>query len=124
MEYEKMKKVLASVMLIALVSTVNAENYHFFDAERLLQVAQEWEKYQESPKDADAYLVAEYAGYVGAVFDQEETGVISICVAERTTKNDILNAVSDFIINTNTQLDIIAPEIIEDALYWEYACSK
>lgn len=117
-----MKKFLMILLLCGLVGSANADSYHFFDADRLLEAAQEWEKYQKTPKQADAFLVAEYAGYIGAVFDQEETGVVSICVEEGTTKNDILKAVSDYIGREDRKLNKIAPEIVEDALYWEYAC--
>ena len=118
-----MKKVFATMLLLGLISSISAaDSYHFFDTERLLQASQEWQKYQRSPKDADAFLVAEYAGYVGAVFDQEETGVVSICVEEGTTKNDILKAVSNYISREDRKFNKIAPEVVEDALYWEYAC--
>jgi len=117
-----MKIFLAVILLCGFAGSVSAENYYFFNGERLLIAAQEWEKYQKTPKDADAFLVAEYAGYVGAIFDQEEIGVVSICVEEGTTKNDILKAVSDYISREDRKLNKIAPELVEDALYWEYAC--
>ncbi len=117
-----MKKVLTIVMLFSLAASVDAVTYHFFDGEKLLEAAQEWEKYQKSPKEADTNLVAGYAGYVGAIFDQA-AGWVRICIQEGTTKNDILKVVTEYVKKESDNLDRIATDIVKDALFYEYACS-
>ena len=118
-----MKKILTIGILFCLTASVDAVTYHFFNGEKLLEAAQEWEKYQKSPNEADTNIVAGYAGYVGAIFDQEARGLVSICVEEGTTKNDILKAVSKYVTKVNRKIDRIATDIVKDALFYEYACS-
>ena len=116
-----MKKAIAIFAILSLASPLYAVVYHFFDGEKLLEAAQEWEKSQASPKQADLLVVAEYAGYVGAMFDHlSETQ--HICAAEGTTKNDVLKTVSDHVKAKNDNLELSGSVLIEEALYKNYTC--
>ncbi len=117
-----MKKVLTIVILFSMTASVDAVIYHFFNGEKLLEAAQEWEKYQEFPNDADSNLVAGYAGYVGAIFDQA-AGWVRICIQEGTTKNDILKVVTEYVKKESDNLDRIATDLVKEALYYEYGCA-
>ena len=116
-----MKKVTAIIVLLYLATPVNAVVYHFFDGNKLLDAALEWEKSQASTKDADLLLVAGYAGYVGAMFDHlSETQ--HICASDEMTKNEVLKVVADHVKTKNKGLDYSASTIIEEALYESYTC--
>ena len=116
-----MKKVTAIVVLLYLATPVNAVVYHFFDGNKLLDAAMEWEKSQASSKDADLLVVAGYAGYVGAMFDHlSETQ--HICAPDEMTKNEVLKVVADHVKAKNKGLDNSASTIIEEALYESYIC--
>ncbi len=116
-----MKKIAVIIALLYLAAPVNAVVYHFFDGNKLLDAAKEWEKSQASPKDADLILVAEYAGYVGALFDHLSEAQ-HICVMGEMTKNDVLKVVADHVKTINKNLDFAASTIIEEALYKSYVC--
>ena len=116
-----MKKIIVIFALLYLSAPASAVVYHFFDGEKLLEAAMEWEKSQDSAKDADLLLVAGYAGYVGAMFDHlSETQ--HICAAEGTTKNDVLKVVADYVKTKNKDLDLSGSVFIERALYKTYTC--
>ena len=117
-----MKKIIVILALLYLATPVSAVVYHFYDGNKLLEAALEWEKSQNSSKDADLILVAGYAGYVGAMFDHlSETQ--HICAADEMTKNDVLQVVADHVKTKNDKgLDLSGSVIIEEALYREYIC--
>ena len=120
LEY-RMKKVVVLFILSYLAAPVNAVVYHFFDGEKLLEAAQEWEKSQVSSKDADLLLVAGYAGYVGAMFDHLSEAQ-HICANEGLTKNEVLKVVADHIKANSKNLEQSGSVFIEKALYKEYVC--
>ena len=116
-----MKKVTAILVLLYLTSPVNAVVYHFFDGNKLLEAALEWEKSQASSKDADLLMVAGYAGYVGAMFDHlSETQ--HICASDGMTKNEVLKVVADHVKTKDAGLELSGSTIIEEALYKSYTC--
>ncbi len=92
-----------------------------FNGEKLLEAAMEWEKYQASSRQADLMIVAEYAGYIGAMFDHLSEKQ-HICAVEGTTKNDVIKVVTDFLKAKNKGLNLSGSVIIEDALYRYYMC--
>jgi len=116
-----MKKLIIILAILNIFSPLHAVVYHFFNGEKLLEAAMEWEKYQASSRQADLMVVAEYAGYIGAMFDHLSEKQ-HICAAEGTTKNDVIKVVTDFVKAKNKGLNLSGSVIIEDALYRYYMC--
>ncbi len=117
------KKITSSVLLILVLTSADAVTYHFFNSEKLVQAAKEWQHYQSEAEGADTTLIAEYAGYIGAIFDQESSGTVSLCIEEGTTKNQIIEAVSKFILREDAKLDRSAPDIVKNGLFREFSCN-
>ena len=118
-----MSKILAVLIIILSVTTVNAAVYHFINGEKLLEAALEWEKSQTHPKDSDLLLVTEFAGYVGAMFDHMSVN-LAICTPDKMTKNEVLKIVADHVKTKNKGLKYSASTIVEEALVKAYACKR
>ncbi len=106
-----------------MVSPAYAVAYHFYNGEKLAEAALEWEKSQDSSKDADLLLVAKYAGYVGAMFDHLSVS-LAICAPDEMTKNEVLKAVADHVKTKNKGLKYSASIIVEEALVKSYTCKR
>ncbi len=100
---------------------VYAAVYHFYDGNKLLEAALEWEKSLSSSKGVDLLLVAGYAGYVGAMFDHLSEKQ-HICATDEMTKNEVLQTVADHVKSRNKKLDLTGTTIVEEALYKKYIC--
>lgn len=118
-----MKKLLSLVVLVLMVSTANAAVYHFFNGEKLAEAALEWEKSKSAPKEVDALLITEFAGYIGALFDHLSEKQ-HICAPDEITKNEVLDVVSDYLKHKRTGLKNAGSVLVEKALYKKYSCSK
>ncbi len=118
-----MKKILAVLVIMLMLSPLHAAVYHFFNGERLAEAAFEWEQSQSNPKDSDLLLVSNFAGYVGALFDHLSEKQ-HICAPDDITKNQVLGVISDYLKNNRSGLKNAGSVIVEDALYKQYSCTK
>ncbi len=116
-----MKIILVAFVIGLVMSNANATVYHFFNGEKLAEAALEWEKSQTHPKDSDLLLVAEFAGYVGAMFDHLSEKQ-HICAPDEITKNDVLKVVAEFLKHKAKGLKYSGTVQVEDALYKKYTC--
>lgn len=116
-----MSKLSVVMVIIFILSPANAAVYHFFNGEKLIEAALEWEKSQTHPKDSDLLLVTEFAGYVGAMFDHLSEKQ-RICIPEEITKNEVLGVVTEFLKRKRKGLKYSGSVLVEDALYKKYSC--
>jgi len=116
-------KILAVFILVSLMFPASAEVYHFFNGEKLAEAALEWEKSKSAPKEVDALLISEFAGYIGGLFDHLSEKQ-HICAPDEITKNEVLDVVSDYLKNKRTGLKYSGSVLVEKALYKKYPCTK
>ena len=115
----------ALILLGALVlaSAANAAAvYYFFNGEKLLNAAAEWEKTQTGVKGANLNQAAGYAGYVGALFDYLSDKQ-RICSKGEQTKAEVLEVVTHCVKQNDKRLDRAASVFVEDCLYKKYRCN-
>jgi len=116
-----MKKYLTVLVIILMISPASATVYHFFNGEKLAEAALEWEKSKSAPKEVDALLITEFAGYVGGLFDHLSEKQ-HICAPDEITKNEVLDVISDYLKNKRRGLKYSGSVLVEKALYKKYPC--
>ena len=111
------------LVIVFLVTPVQATVYHFFNGEGITEAALEWENAQSNSKEANLLLVSEYVGYVGALFDHLSEKQ-HICTPDEITKNDVLQVVADYLKYMSKGKKNAGSVQVEDALYKQYTCTK
>ena len=118
-----MNKLFAVLLGFFILVPVYANVYHFFNGEGLAEAALEWEKSQSDPKQADLFLVSEFAGYVGGLFDHLSEKQ-HICAPNEITKNDVLHVVAESLKVKRKGLKNAGSVTVESILYKAYTCTK